>query len=120
MNGKDFENGELRIRFVESGARATMTWTGRSNDRNPGARLNPYLDHVAKALSAREMTVAFEKLDYMNSSTVPPIIRLMKALDGAGVRTTLTYDASSDWQRASFRALETLCKMMKHVNVRGQ
>ena len=117
---ENFSNSSLAIRLNQTGSKTLMSWMGQSDDRNPSLSLNPYLDRLAENLKGTELTIRFAQLEYMNSSTVPPIIQFMKKLDTDGVRTVITYDARSKWQSASFKALETLALMMKNISVRGE
>ncbi|GBC61881.1 hypothetical protein DENIS_2843 [Desulfonema ishimotonii] len=118
---KNFNMSPLFINVNRSGDRTLMSWVGQSSDRNPSLTLNSYLDSLVDDLKGRgELTIRFSQLEYMNSSTVPPIIQFMKKLDAGDVKTVITYNPASKWQSASFKALETLTMMMRNVTVRGE
>jgi len=53
----------------------------------------------------------------MNSSTVPPIIQLIKNLSSKGIATKIFYNKESKWQAASFKALEAISKAMPGIEV---
>jgi hypothetical protein len=110
---------ELEIR-VTKGPQTLIEWLGISNARDPGLTLIPYLDQVTKELDCEEVFVDFSKLEYINSSTVPPIIRLIKELDKKAIKTHVIYNKSLKWQQESFKALATLSKILKHVNVEAR
>lgn len=114
-----FEHDRLSIQMTKNGGHAVLKWRGQSGDRDPGARLTPYFSGLIPRLQGLELILAFENLEYMNSSTIPPIIGFMKQLDERGIQTRITYDAGSKWQSASFKALKTLAMMMPHIEVRG-
>ncbi len=116
---KDFKEGNLEIKIEETD-KILMTWIGRSEDRDPSAFLNPYLSEISDAIAGKELEVEFSKLEYMNSSTVPPIIQLIKKLNTVGVTTRIFYDKNSKWQSASFKALETIARSMKCIEVVGK
>ena len=113
----DFSHAELRISLNGNADRVHMTWRGRSAAGNPGFRLNPYLNDLADELAGRKLLVSFQKLEYMNSSTVSPVIQFVKNLNDRGIRTRITYDGRSKWQSASFKALGGLAIMLKHISV---
>lgn len=117
---KDLKSGSLEIVMGSEGGIKVMSWIGKSDDANPKLFLNPYLDSLIDDLQNSKLTVNFKKLDYMNSSTVPPIVRFIKNLDANKVVTTIVYDEHSNWQPMSFKALETLAVMMTHITVRGE
>ena len=104
---------------LEEGQKNVMTWSGNSEGRDPSAVINPFLREIFEKIKGRDLEIKFEQLKYMNSSTVPPIIQLIKQLEDNAVKTTITYDKNSNWQVASFKALETIVKSMNHITVRG-
>ncbi len=113
----EFTQDRLKIQMIKNGNHATLKWIGQSMERDPGAGLDPYLKELLPRLKGLKLTLSFERLDYMNSSTIPSIIGFMKKLDESGIETRISYDASSKWQAASFKALKTLSMMMDHVTV---
>lgn len=115
MNLKD---NTLEITF-EKGDKNIITWIGKSESRDPSAIINPYFADLISTLKGKELIVRFEQLKYMNSSSVPPIIKLIKNLEEAAITATITYDKSSKWQAASFKALETIVLSMSHISVQG-
>jgi hypothetical protein len=115
MNLKD---NTLEI-TLEEGEKNIITWIGKSESRDPSAVINPYFTEIISALKGKELIVRFEQLKYMNSSSVPPIIKLIKNLEDAGIKATITYDKNSKWQAASFKALETIVLSMPHISVQG-
>lgn len=117
---KNYNSGSLKIVFNQQGGKTKMSWIGQSDDRNPAVSLNPYLDSLIEDLKGTELLVEYRQLEYMNSSTVPPIIQFLKKLNTNGIKTQITYDANSKWQCASFKALETLSLMMNNITVSGK
>ncbi len=95
----------------------TIKWLGVSQARDPAASINPYIEKLAGELGAGPVEVDFTELEYMNSSTVTPIIAMCQLFDKKGIATTLRYDAGSSWQTATFKALITLSRVMKNITV---
>ena len=117
---KNFKKGSLEIRIDDAEARTVMTWTGQSDDRQPSTSLNPYLDEILDSVKEKELNIEFEKLSYMNSSTVQPILQFLKKLNEAGIKTRVTYDSNSRWQATSFEALKSFSSLLNHISVEGR
>jgi anti-anti-sigma regulatory factor len=116
---KNLKDESLSIEIDDSD-KITMSWLGRSENREPASFLNPYIAEIIDAISGKELIVDFSKLEYMNSSTVPPIIHMIKNLNTKGIATKIFYDKDSKWQAASFKALETISKAMNCIEVAGK
>jgi len=116
---ENFASGALKININIEDKKAFMTWLGQSDSRNPASELNPYLDSLVDELKTAELTIKFNDLEYMNSSTVPPIIQFLKKLNTSEIKTLITYNAESKWQAASFKALETFSGILNYITVKG-
>ena len=104
--------------MIIEGNNTFMTWLGQSDSRNSDRELNPYLDSLIEELKAAELTIKFSDMKYMNSSTVPPIIRFLKKLDTKGIKTLIIYNAESKWQATSFKALENFSEVLSCITVK--
>lgn len=114
----NLKDNNLEIIF-EAGNKNLITWKGKSDARDPSSILNPYFDEMLSQLLNKELEVNFTHLEYMNSSTVPPIIQLIKKLEENAIKSVILYDKNSKWQLASFKALETIVRTMNNIEVRG-
>ena len=115
----NLKEGTLEI-IVNEGDKIIIEWLGRSENREPSALLNPYFKDIVENASGKEVEVDFTKLEYMNSSTVPPIIHMIKNLDTKGISTKIYYNKDSKWQAASFKALETISNSLNSIEVLGK
>ncbi len=115
----NFEYAPLKITVKDAGHNIVMSWVGKSDFQHPASHLMPYLDDFISKLNKTELSIEFTRLEYMNSSTVPPLIHLLKELNNREIKTTVTYDKNAHWQVMSFKAFETLSKMMKYIKVTG-
>lgn len=115
----NFQHEKLKIAVTESKGKWVMSWIGQSEERDPGAILNPYLNQFIDEFTGRELMVEYLKLEYMNSSTVVPIIHLLNKLDKKGVKTEVFYNSKLKWQEASFKALKTLSQTMPNITIIG-
>src|SRR3712207_4208254 len=93
-----FDHGGLRVEGYRSESKATIVWSGVSDSRNPGVQLNSVLQRMVDELDGCKITVDFRRLQYMNSSTVPPIINLIKRLNTRGIPALILF-SDVDWQR---------------------
>ena len=114
----NLKDNNLEITFQE-GSKNILTWIGKSEARDPSSVINPYLKEIFEKFKGKNLEIKFEKLQYMNSSTVPPIIQLIKDLEENSITSKITYDKSSKWQVASFKALETIVRTMHNITVEG-
>lgn len=91
-----------------AGGRIVVRWAGRSDARDPGKALEPFLARLLDNAEATRRTVElrFEKLEYFNSSTVGVLLRLLNSARERAIALELTYDAALRWQSVSFEALE--------------
>ena len=64
-----FKDGNLEI-TIQEGDKNIMTWLGKSDARDPVQVLNNYFSGVIDKLKGKELEIHFEKLEYMNSSSI--------------------------------------------------
>lgn len=119
---KDFTLNDLEIKYENKNGKIIMQWLGECTDKNPSAVLEPYLLDISQKLKELELELEceFEKLEFMNSSTVPPIIIFIQSLEENNVKSVVSYDENIDWQEASFSALATIAEFCSFVSVVGR
>ncbi|MCC6875272.1 MAG: hypothetical protein IT378_13275 [Sandaracinaceae bacterium] len=61
----------------------------------------------------------FRELEYMNSSTVRPIIELLQSANTNASAVRVLYRSGVTWQRLSFRLIEALSKDWGKVTMEG-
>lgn len=113
---QDLIAGDLRIEAMVmktgvSGA-VQLLWKGKSNQRHPGATLEPYFREVLATATTRKVPVElhFEMLEHFNSSTITAIIRLIQDARTRSIKLILVYDHKLKWQKLSFDALRVFAK----------
>ncbi len=112
-----FHYGELKITVDRLGGKTKMSWMGQSADRNLSVRLDTYLGSLLDELKGSELLIEYDRLEYMNSSTIPLIIRFLNILNAGGIKTEIVYDSNQKWQCATFKALGTLATLMKNITI---
>jgi hypothetical protein len=117
---KSLKQGELRIDVEMTTASMVMQWLGRSEERDPGAVLGPFLGGLQPELHPEiEVVMDFRELDYMNSSTVRPIVTFLKQASDSSKDVRVMFDGKKGWQKLSFRALQSLAAVFKNVRFEG-
>lgn len=102
-----YNNGLLTITSRIDSEKIILHWTGKSTDREPSKFLIPIFDEV-DAICEKEnkrLELNFTDLEFMNSSTITPIIKLLNKAKVTGRRVSITYKKSLKWQELSFTAL---------------
>lgn len=107
---QDLDAGDLKI-TVQVGADKgpiQLHWTGKSNDRQPGRILTPFLLSVMEqaAGQSRSLEMHFERIAHFNSSTITALIEFIQQAKTRGVSLDIVYDANLKWQRLSFDTLK--------------
>ena len=108
--------GNVRMAIsLTSEAVVEVSLTGRSDARDPTPVLRPHFDQiVADAVRLRRgLRVAFERLDYFNSSSLAFLIQLIHLCRDKGVSLQISYAESLKWQSVSFDALKRAMKVFE-------
>ena len=114
----DFEHNALRIVTGIFADTVTVAWKGVSDMKNAAEILGPYLSYLVEEIKkAPKCRMDFRQLDYMNSATVSPVMRFVKALDTAAVHTEIIFAADIDWQRTSYRAFRAMALRTENLDV---
>ncbi|WCL50453.1 hypothetical protein [Leptospira sp. GIMC2001] len=117
MDNLKIENFEIKI--SAQGDSVMMQWLGRSESRNPAEYLNPYLENFISNIQGKNLVIDYTKLEFMNSSTVPPIIKLIKSCSTNDIKVTIHFNKIVEWQNASFKPLQTVCMNLKNIKIEG-
>ncbi len=107
---------------VRPGERATeIVWIGKSTAREPGTFITPILNEVLKESEGerRAIVMDFRQLEYMNSSTITPIIRMLNEAKRGTATISVLYQAKARWQELSFSALTIFQTDDKRIEIRG-
>ena len=58
----NLNSGNLSINVEDQGGKTTIHWLGKSDERDPSATLNPYLNGIIQEVAGKEISVDFQKL----------------------------------------------------------
>ena len=122
MNEKQiFENGLLKLEVKENSDEINVGWKGKSTERNPSAFLTPILLKMLKTSSDtnKRIVLDFRKLQYMNSSTITPIIKILERAKKSNKYLTVLYDKTLKWQELNFSAIEIFQTKDQMIQIKG-
>jgi hypothetical protein len=100
----------LTLVLSDEGGEVVVRWLGRSTARDPRVFVAPVLQKALElALQQRKaLALDFRELEYFNSSTITPVVRLLQQVKAQGGRAVVRFRADLNWQRLSFSALHVL------------
>lgn len=122
MPTEQFEDGSLKLTLDDNGGMLTLVWQGRSVAREPGLFLLPILTRLIERgeKDKKRIVLDFRKLEYLNSSTVTPIIRVLEQAKRGTAMVSVIYDAELKWQALSFSALYLFQSLDGRVTVESR
>jgi len=112
------ETKELILKVSESGDTITIKWLGRSTEVNPGIFLGEVFDEVFSD-DSKKVVMNFVELQYMNSSTITPLISVLEKIKNGTGSCILEYSDSLKWQELSFGALHLFKTADNRVDIVG-
>jgi len=112
----------LTVEVLEDPTEVRVTFRGRSAAREPGQFLIPILkDSLQRAAeNQRPLVLDFSSIDYMNSSTFTPLVKLLDDATRGGHRVLVEYAQEKKWQSLSFAALRAFETSDGRVAFRGK
>jgi hypothetical protein len=115
----NFQSGELKVEVVVTKATVKLSWLGRSVERDPGKVLYPFFGTLEPHLDNRALEIDFRDLEFMNSSTVKPILTFCESASTKARAVSVRYNGQKTWQRLSFGLLKAMATTWKNVTVEG-
>jgi len=121
MRAETFNSHSLFLTLSEERETILVTWTGRSTSRDPAEFLVPILTRALDRAAelSQPLTLDFRLVQYFNSSTITPVVRLIEEAKRRGARVAINYDKSLRWQELSFSALQVLHGGDHRVRITG-
>lgn len=121
MEEKEFRNESLVIRMRVGDEGVELIWSGKNTDMNAGKFIGPILSEALDEgdNGAKPVTLDFQKLEFMNSSTISQLIIMLNQARDNNHRVSLVYKESSKWQRFSFNALDVFKTEDQRIDIRG-
>jgi hypothetical protein len=118
---EEFTCNALTLEVVEEDESINVQWLGKSSDRDPGKFITPILSSMLErgGNGNKRIVLDFQKLLYLNSSTITPIIRLLDEARRGSHRITVTYQKATKWQDLSFSALQIFKTRDERIQILG-
>ncbi|HVZ35890.1 MAG TPA: hypothetical protein VG963_25860 [Polyangiaceae bacterium] len=112
--------GQLEVQ-VDDQAEGTLTmrFRGESDSSDVAEQLRTLFEDYFEPACERGLTLDFTELEYMNSSTFPPIVELVRHLHDRSVPMTILYSKYKAWQRTPFKALSSMAAVYANLTVRA-
>jgi hypothetical protein len=114
-------NKHLSIEVIEHATTINVKWEGKSIEREPSKFISPILVKVLAMASTlnKRITMDFQNLSYMNSSTITPIIKILDRAKKGITKITITYQKALKWQELNFTALEVFRTEDNRLEIKG-
>lgn len=122
-NSERFTSHLLTLEKIVDESSITIRFIGRSNERNPSKFIYPILSDALdqSAHSNKDIILDFMDLEYMNSSTITPILKILdKVRCEEKYRVTIVYRQSLRWQDLSFSALKIFQSRDNRIRITGR
>lgn len=112
----------LSIDVVDEPGELRLVWRGKSQDREPGRFLMPLLLKALADSGAnnQRLVLDFSSLEYMNSSSFAPVVKLLGEAARGAQRVELLYSQNRKWQALSFSALRAFETPDKRIALRAR
>jgi hypothetical protein len=117
---KTHTNDLLKIEVDEKKDSIILKWTGKSTAREPGNFIIPILtDAMKKAGEKIPVILDFSGLEYMNSSTMTPVSKILEKAKSGESRIIIHYRKEVNWQELNFSALKIFETKDKRIEITG-
>ena len=116
-----YTNQYLSIEVIEHETTFDVKWEGKSIDREPSKFISPVLVKVLQMAGTlnKRITMDFQSLSYMNSSTITPIIKILDRAKKGMTKITIIYRKTLKWQELNFSALEVFRTEDNRLEIKG-
>jgi len=121
MRTETFTSHTLTLEMGEDPASVSVVWKGRSTARDPAEFLVPILTKALDRATElkRQLVLDFRALEYFNSSTITPVVRLIVEAKRRNGSVTVNYDKKLRWQELSFSALQVFHTGDQRIRIVG-
>lgn len=111
--------GELKVVVDEASRPMEMKFFGESDSANVSKELRDLFGSYEALAAERGLLLDFRELEYMNSSSFPPIVELIRDLHTRQSPVTVLYSQSKPWQRTPFTAISSIASVYDNLTVKA-
>jgi hypothetical protein len=120
QNIETYSNKTLQINYEENDSGVLLTWKGRSTERDPNIFIAPILKKaLIEGNNHKKIVMDFHELDYMNSSTISPISKMINMIRKNSGTIRIIYNKSIKWHSLFFSTLKIFETEDKRVEIQG-
>jgi hypothetical protein len=121
MAAQTFNSNALTLTVTEEPTAILVVWKGRSTARDPAEFLIPILTKALERAAELHSTLDldFRGIQYFNSSTITPVVRLIEEAKRKGANLVIRYDKTLRWQELSFSALQVFHTGDQRIRILG-
>lgn len=119
---KTITRRSLKLTYLENADSLVLSWDGKSNERNPGDFLTPILHEILDKSNTlnKKIILDFQAMEYMNSSSISPISKLVDKVRNNSNSISVIYQKSKKWQELCFSALKIFETPDKRIEIVGK
>jgi hypothetical protein len=116
-----FQEGALKLELEHTPSEVRVAWSGRSTAREPGRFILPVLSKAVELSEEKghPLVLDFRRIEYMNSSTITPVIRTLEQARRYSRSVRVLYQQGVKWQELSFSALQVFETPDRRIEVCG-
>lgn len=121
MPSKTYSQRALTVTLNTDGPEVEVLWSGKSTLRDPSQFLLPILKEALHHTQSqrKRMRLDFREVQYMNSSTFTPVVRVLDEARRTGAKVSIIYSSEQKWQELSFTALEIFTTEDGRITIEG-
>jgi hypothetical protein len=118
---ESYTSNKLTLKIEENDSIIRITFTGQSTEREPGKFITPILTDAAHngRKYNKGLIINFKELEYMNSSTITPIIKILEGEKHGTGTIYVEYNRSKKWQELCFSALKIFETKDHRIEITG-
>ena len=112
---------QLELNVSEDHDSVHVQWKGKSVDRDPSGFIAPILSDALENCIERnkKLVLDFQELEFMNSSTITPVSKIIELGKSRSARIEVIYQKSKNWQELNFSALRIFETKDKQIEIMG-
>jgi hypothetical protein len=117
-----YHKNQLELELEEGKDSANVIFRGKSADRDPSEFIMPILlESIDICLKKGfRLIIDLQNLEFMNSSTITPITKIIELGKTKKIPITLIYRKSIKWQELNFSALRIFESKESKIEITGK
>lgn len=121
-NIEKYSSSLLKIEVEENKSEIHIKFLGKSAERDPSGFITPILlEAMQNSKKFDKMIVMdFQELEYMNSSTITPVIKILENSGSISSSISILYKKSKKWQELCFSALRIFETKDQRIVITGK